>query len=219
MIDFAHARSEMIEGQIRPSGVFDLGVLEAILLVPREAFLKQEQAEFAYLDKEHALESDNNRRMPTPSSTAKLIELADVDAGDIVLDIACGTGYSTAILANLANSVIAIESDAGLVEQANAILADLDISNAAVVQGNLGRGLPAEAPFDVIIIEGAVEDIPKTLFDQLREGGRLAAIVGTGNSATAVLYTKSKTGIASISSFNASLPLLSEFAVKNEFAF
>ena len=219
MIDFAHARSEMIEGQLRPSGVFDLRVLEAILSVPREAFLTQEQAEFAYLDKEHPLQSDSNRLMPTPSSTAKLIELAEVEAGDIVLDIACGTGYSTAILAKLANSVVAIESDAGLVEKANAILAQMDISNAAVVQGELNRGLSAEAPFDVIIIEGAVEEVPATLFDQLRQGGRLVAIVGTGNSATAMLYVKGKTGITSVSAFNASLPLLAEFTAKPEFAF
>ncbi|MCF6301852.1 MAG: protein-L-isoaspartate O-methyltransferase [Devosiaceae bacterium] len=219
MIDFAHARTEMIEGQIRPSGVFDLRVLDAISAIRREEFLTQKQAEFAYIDKEHVLQSNNSRRMPTPSSTAKLIELAEVEAGDIVLDVACGTGYSTAILAQLANSVVAIESDAGLVEQANAILAEMDISNAAVVQGNLNKGLPSEAPFDVIIIEGAVEVIPEALFDQLRVGGRLAAVVGTGNSATAVLHVKSKSGVTAFPSFNASLPLLSEFAVKPGFSF
>lgn len=219
MTNFAHARSEMIEGQIRPSGVFDLPLLGALRKTPREVFLPDAQKEFAYLDSEQNLISSDNRQMATPAITAKLIELAEVTSGDIVLDIACGTGYSTAILALLANSVVALEMDENLVAQANLALAELDISNAAVVQGALTKGVPKEAPFDAILIQGAVEEIPKTLFDQLRDGGRLVAVIGSGNSATAVLHVKSGGQIAQIPSFNASVPRLSDFDKKSKFTF
>ena len=219
MTDFAHARSEMIEGQIRPSGVFDLDLLSALRKTPREVFLSDDQKEFAYLDAEQKLSSSDNRQMPTPAITAKLIELAEVGAGDIVLDIACGTGYSTAILALLANSVVALETDDDLVAQANLALAELNISNAAVVQGPLTKGVSKEAPFDAILIQGAVDEIPKALFDQLRDGGRLVAVIGSGNSATAVLHVKSGDHIAQIPSFNASVPRLSDFDKKPKFTF
>ena len=128
-------------------------------------------------------------------------------------------GYTTALLSHLANSVVALEADAALVEQANQILAELDISNAAVVHGSLVKGVPSEAPFDVILVQGAVGEIPKALFDQLRQGGRLVAVEGAGNAATAVLYVKSTSEIVKIPSFNASVPLLKEFTKKSEFAF
>ena len=219
MTDFAHARSEMIEGQVRPSGVFDLRVLDAMRAVPREDFLDDAHKQFAYLDAEQKLTSSANRQMPTPAITAKLIELAEVEPSDIVLDIACGTGYSTAILSHLANSVVALESNPDLVEQANQILVNLDVSNAAVVQGDLTKGVASEAPFDVILIQGAVGEVPKTLFDQLRDGGRLVAVIGTGNSASAVQFRKSGNQLSRIVSFNASVPVLEEFAKKTEFSF
>lgn len=219
MIDFSKARTDMIEGQLTTSGVLDANVLAAFSAVPREAFLESNKHEFAYTDKEHRLAGAIERYMGTPVSIGKLLELADISKDDIVLDVACGTGYSTALLAQLANSVVAIEVDSELVDKGNEILADLDISNAAIVKGPLAKGVASEAPFDVIVIQGAVGEVPASLFAQLREGGRLVAIIGTGSSANAVLHMKTQTGIARIPSRNACMPELAEFAKKPAFAF
>ncbi len=219
MTDFAKARIDMIEGQLRPSGVFDARVLAAVGQVPRERFVPQDQRQFAYLDKEHDLAGASGRRMGAPAQVAKLIELAGVGEDDIVLDVGCGSGYSTAVLAHLANAVVAIEEDGELVDRANEILADLDISNAAVIKGPLKKGAPGEAPFDVIVIEGAVDEVPAALFDQLRVGGRLVAIVGQGADATAVTYVRSEHSLDSFPAFNAILPPLAEMTKAPGFRF
>lgn len=212
MIDFARARSAMIEGQLRTSGVLDARVLEAMNAVPRETFLEEEHKELAYLDMAHPLEGQAHRYMGAPAPFARLVELAEIQPSDIVLDIACGSGYSSAVISQLANSVVAVESDAELVRRANQALAKLDIGNAAVVKGPLTAGAPKEAPFDVILIEGAVDFVPQALFDQLRDGGRLVALIGEGAGANAVLHVKGKKGVASVTAFNACLPELAEFA-------
>ena len=219
MVDFSKARTDMIEGQLSTSGVLNSKVLQAFSKVPREEFLDESQREFAYTDKVHKLAGATQRYLGTPVSIGKLLELADISKDDIVLDVACGTGYSTALLAQLANSVVAVEDDPELVEKGNEILGQLDISNAAIVKGPLAKGVAGEAPFDVILIQGAVGEVPASLLAQLREGGRLVAIIGTGNSANAVLHVKTKTGIARIPSRNACMPELVEFALKPAFAF
>lgn len=219
MIDFSKARTDMIEGQLSTSGVLDAKVLAAFSEVPREAFLEPAQHEFSYMDKEHRLVGATPRYMGTPVSIGKLLELADISRDDIVLDVACGTGYTTALLAQLANSVVAVEVDAALVDKGNEILAQLDISNAVIVKGPLAKGVASEAPFDVIIIQGAVGEVPTSLLAQLRDGGRLVAIIGTGSSANAVLHVKTQTGIARIPSRNACMTELAEFAKKPAFAF
>ncbi len=219
MIDFAGARAAMIEGQLRTSGVLDLRVLEAMLKVAREEFVDGDERQFAYVDRALKLPGGSGRLMGAPAPTARLIELAAIKADDIVLDVACGTGYSTAVIAHLANSVVAIESEPDLVMRANEILARLDIGNAAVIKAALARGAPDEAPFDVIIIQGTVQKVPKALLDQLRIGGRLVALVDQGGSASAFTYVKSENAIASVPFFNASLPALKELANAPEFVF
>lgn len=219
MIDFSAARTAMIEGQLQTSGVLDKRVLEAILKVPREEFIDADLRQFAYVDRALKLPGATGRFMGAPAPVARLIELAEIEPDDIVLDVACGTGYSTAIIAHLANSVVAIESDPALVARANENLAKLDIGNAAVIKAPLAKGAPDEAPFDVIIIQGTIPEVPKALLDQLRAGGRLVALIGKGGSATALTYVKSNNGIASVPSFNANLPELEELARAPGFAF
>jgi len=219
MIDFPAARTAMIEGQLQTSGVLDKRVLEAILKVPREEFVDDGVRQFAYLDRELKLPGTSGRFMGAPAPVARLIELAEIEPDDIVLDVACGTGYSTAIIAHLANSVVAIESMADLVARANENLAKLDIGNAAVIKAPLDKGAPDEAPFDVVIIQGAIAEVPTALLDQLRVGGRLVALVGKGGSATALTCVKSESGIASVPSFNANMPELKELTHAPGFAF
>jgi len=208
----------MIEGQLRTSGVFDLRVLAAFAKIPREAFLSAGQVPFAYADMDHKISDDPLRYMGAPAPLAKLIELGAPGPEDVVLDIACANGYTSAVLAQLASSVVGVESDGGLVNRADEIFAKLDIPNAAVIKGKPQDGAPSEAPFDVIIIGAAVDEVPKKLLEQLRDGGKLVALIGTGASASAVAYTKSEAGIAQVSSFNACLPRLAEFSRPHRFA-
>ncbi len=218
MIDFVQARKSMVEGQLMTSGVLEPRVLGAMGAVPREEFLGERQKPLAYLDMAHRLAGPAERYMATPVAFGKMVELAQIGSDDIVLDIACGTGYSTAVIAQLANSVVAVETEEAMVARANQILARLDIGNAAVIKAPLKKGAPAEAPFDVVVVEGAVGAVPQALFDQLRVGGRLVALFGDGASATAMLHVKGEDEIARVEAFNSSLPPLRELFPKPAFS-
>ena len=215
MTDFAQARKQMIDGQLQTSGVFARKVLAAMSGVPREYFVPEQYRQLAYLDRDQPL--GNNRYLASPAAMAKLIDLADISPDDIVLDVACGTGYSTAVISHVANAVVALESDSVLAEKANENLLELDISNAAVVHGPMDRGVASESPFDVITIQGAVEAVPPRLLDQLREDGRLVAVIGSGASAQATRFVKTSSGISPVPLSNVHMPLLDQLTPKKEF--
>ncbi len=217
MVDFARARRTMVDNQLRTSGITDWRILDAMNRVPRERFVPDHRASFAYSDEDIPLSP--GRTLVAPADFARIVQLADVGSQDVVLDVGCGTGYSTAVLSALANAVVALESDEVLTGKANDILADLDIGNAAVVAGPVEQGLAREAPFDVIILEGSVDEVPAALFAQLRDGGRLVAVLGDGNAAVAHLYVKSGEDVAGTPTFNVSLPPLSAIAPAPEFVF
>lgn len=217
MADFARARRTMVDNQLRTSGITNWRILDAMNRVPREKFVPDHHAPFAYSDENIPLSP--RRTLASAASFARLVQLAEVNSQDVVLDVGCGTGYSAAVLSNLANAVVALESDEVLAAKGNDILADLDIGNAAIVAGPIEAGVPREAPFDVVILEGAVDAVPPALFEQLRDGGRLVAAMGTGNAAVVHLFVKTGTDVASTASFNASLPVLGQFAQKEEFVF
>lgn len=217
MVDFARARRTMVDNQLRTSGITSWRILDAMNRVPREKFVPEHQVPFAYSDDAIPLSSD--RTLAAPADFARLVQLAEIDSQDVVLDVGCGTGYSTAVLSMLGNAVVALDSEEVLVGQANDVLAGLDIGNAAAVAGPIENGVPKEAPFDVIVLEGAVDVVPPALFDQLRDGGRLVAVLGKGNAAVAHLYVKTGKDVAATPSFNASLPLLGTFASAPAFVF
>lgn len=217
MLDFARARRTMVDNQLRTAGITNWRILDVMNQVPRERFVPEARKALAYSDENIAL--SETRTLVYPAAFAKLVQLAEVDAEDVVLDVACGTGYSTAVLAGLASAVVALDDEDALVEQANDILADLDIGNAAAVCGPLETGVVKEAPFDIIMLEGAVERVPDTLFAQLREGGRLVAVIGSGNAAVAHLFVKSGAETVSRTSFNLSLPELDAFKRAPAFVF
>lgn len=218
MTDFENARHVMVESQLRTINVHDKPLLSQVLEVPRELFVPDERKALAYADVAHDLGAANGRCLADAGAFAKLVQLAGVTSDDIVLDIACGTGYSTAVLAGLANAVVALEDDQGLVEQADANLSKLEIGNAAVLKGELTAGVPAEAPFDVIVIEGEIEQVPQTLLDQLKEGGRLVAAVKRGPTASAELYVRAEGEITSRREFDIHMPELLVFRKPVEFA-
>jgi len=150
---------------------------------------------------------------------ARLVQAAQVGSQDVVLDIACATGYSSAVLARLANTVVALECDEGLANIAGETLPDVGVSNVAVVTGPLEAGWPSAAPYDVIVIGGSVEVIPPELVDQIRAGGRLVAVVGQGMAGSGTVYTKSRCAFSGRRVFNAALRGLPGFAAVKAFVF
>lgn len=217
MIDFEAARAKMVDGQIRTTDVTSHSILSAFLSVPREAFVPDHLKPLAYIDED--LQIAAGRYLMDPSPLAKLLQLAAISADDLVLEVGAGTGYVSALLGRLAGAVVALESDVDMAAKAKALLAGVDAQNVTVVTGALQAGCAAEAPYDLIFINGAVEDVPSALFDQLREGGRLVTVVGQGHSARATLFVKAGGGISSTSFFNASIRQLPGFQKAREFVF
>ncbi len=220
--DFSEQRVKMVDSQVRTTDVTAAPLLEAMLTVPREAFVPAKRKNLAYID-EHILISDDREHGPRylmqPSPFAKLAQLAEIRPGDVVLDVGAGTGYSTAVLSHLARSVVALESDPKLAEQAKSTLAGLGRDNVSVVLGPLQAGHTAQAPYDVIFVGGSVEKLPAALVDQLKEGGRLVVVEGRGNAGVARLYVKSNGIATGRRAFNAALKPLPGFERTPAFEF
>lgn len=208
-MDFSLARQNMVDSQIRPNGVTNPGLIAAMDVVPRERFVPDEKISLAYADE--YLELANGRFMLSPMVTGKLLQLAQICSSDLVLDVGPATGYSTALAAHLAESVVGIEQDGDLCEQAGENLIELNITNAAIICGQHTKGVASEAPFDVIILNGRVEQIPQTLLDQLAQEGRLVAIVGDPNNARFEIVTRRDGTFSTMAKFNVFAPILTGF--------
>mgnify|MGYP002621637730 CR=1 FL=1 len=215
--DFQELRVKMVDGQVRTTDVTDAAILSAMLEVPREEFVPARLRSLAYVDEDIQIaEGDASRGaagrfLMRASPFAKLVQLGEVRAGDLVLDVGAGTGYSSAILARIAGFVVALESDAALAGEAGARLAALGCDNVSVVEGALAAGHAAQAPYDVILIEGAVDEVSPALIDQLKDGGRLVAVVGEGNAGRATVWLKEGGLVSSRAAFNAAVPMLEAF--------
>jgi protein-L-isoaspartate(D-aspartate) O-methyltransferase len=216
MTDFAAARRNMVDGQVRTADVTDLRIISAMLAVPREMFLPPAKAGLAYLDLDVPA-GEGGRRLLKPMVLAKLIHAADLAGTDRVLDVGCTTGYAAAVLARIAGQVVALEQDAALAKAAEAALVALP--NVAVQTGMLTEGWPRAAPYDAIVVEGAVELAPEMLLRQLNDGGRLVCVLGAGPSAKAMLYRRSGQDFGSRPIFDAAAPLLPGFVKPPQFAF
>jgi protein-L-isoaspartate(D-aspartate) O-methyltransferase len=218
MQNFTIARENMIESQVRPNGITDQRLIAAMSKVPREQFVPDNLKSIAYMDEDIALpvgEGGTRRYLLEPMAFARLVQAAKVQADDIVLDVGGGTGYSAAVLGQLAQTVVAIESDGALVQTANENMLRLEASNVAIIESALKDGYAAEGPYDAIIINGRVGVVPEDLLAQLADGGRLVAVVGTTDVAQARVYTRSGSQIADRHVFDASIPALSEFDQPN----
>ncbi|MCO6385907.1 MAG: protein-L-isoaspartate O-methyltransferase family protein [Aliihoeflea sp.] len=213
--DYAVQRRKMVDGQLRTTDVSDVAVLDAMASVAREEFVPGRKKSLAYIDEDieiaPARKDAPARFLMEPSPFGKLLQLAEIRPDDFILDVGAGTGYSAAILSRIGSSVIALESDPDLAAAATDTLSRLGFDNVAVVEGALAEGLPSEAPFDVIVIEGAVDEIPTSLFDQMKEGGRLVAVLGHGNAGKATLFLKENGIIATRRAFNSAIKPLVEF--------
>jgi protein-L-isoaspartate(D-aspartate) O-methyltransferase len=220
MIDYAQARRAMVDNQLRTSSITDRRLLAAMGAVPREQFVPESRRPLAYIDATHRLVDERGgRALPAPAQFARLVQLAGVRSGDRVLDVGCGSGYSTVVLAELAAEVVGVEETAALVELARGNLAALQVGNASVVQAPLAAGAPETGPYDVILIEGEVGSVPEPLQAQLAEGGRLVAVLGRPGIGVAHRFVRSGDDVAGRPEFDARMPALTLPGPTDQFVF
>ncbi len=218
MDDYAARRAHMVEGQIRPNKVTDRTLIEALYHVPREVFVPEGLRGVAYVDED--LEITSGRYIMEPVVLARLLQAAEAGPDDMALDIGCGTGYSTALLGRIAGTAVGLESDPALVARASELLTELEIDNAVVVEGKLTEGYARQAPYDVILICGAVAEVPSAISDQLSEGGRLLAVVERRpRIGKATLFTRTGGLVSGREIFDAAIPPLPGFETAPGFVF
>ena len=217
MIDYAAAREAMVDRQVRTADVTRYPIIAAMLAVPREDFLPAALRPVAYLGEHVPLAP--GRVLLDPRVFAKLIEALEPGPGDLVLDVGCGLGYSAAVLARMAEAVVALESDPVMAAEAEALLAAHGVDNAVVQQGPLHEGVAEHGPFDAVILEGAVETLPRAIEAQLKVGGRIAAIFAEGAAGQARLGLRTPQGISWRRIFDATAPVLPGFAATKAFEF
>jgi protein-L-isoaspartate(D-aspartate) O-methyltransferase len=210
MSDFSTARQKMVDGQVRTSDVTDNRIIDAMLAVPREAFVPENQRPLAYLD----LDLDVSEGAPAkrflikPAVTAKMLQAADIKDTDRVLVVGCATGYAAALVAELAGLVTATESESALAAEAKATLAELGLGNATVQTAPAAEGYSANAPYDVIVLNGATEITPDRLYRQLKEGGRLVGVFAMTQPPRAMIVTHSHDDFGTRTLFDATAPVL-----------
>lgn len=221
--DFEELRRAMVDSQVRTTDVTDLPLIEAMLDVPREAFVPARQKPFAYTDRDIPLDGATGatpRYLMQASPFAKMAQLAEIRKDDVVLDIGCGLGYSSAVLSRLGAAVIALESDDDLAAKASETLAANGFDSVAVVNGPLEHGYVSEGPYDVIFINGSVGVLPDALLDQLKPEGRLVVVEGQGLDGLVRLYLRDDEGVISDRrAFNAAVKPLPGFEKTAEFEF
>lgn len=214
MVDTATQRTNMVESQVLTSDVTDHRILRAMRRLPRERFVPPALAGLAYMDEAVPLTppGEGRRWLLAPRVEAKLIQLADVGSEDAVLDVGSASGYSAAILAGLARTVVALENNELLAGTSRRNLADLDLGNVSVVSGPLTAGWPGKAPYDAILLQGAISLPLEALFDQLKDGGRLVAIVNEEGIGKATIWRRLGRSVDAWVAFDASAPELPGFA-------
>ncbi len=216
MTDFAARRMTMVDTQVRPSDVTKFPIIDAMLSIPREAFVPDDRIEAAYVGENLPLAP--GRVMLDPRTLAKMLDALDVQPGNMVLDLGCGLGYSTAVLARLCQTVVAVEEDAAMAARAQGLLSAHGFDNAAVIAGPIAAGAPKHGPYDVIALQGGVEEVPEALVAQLAEGGRIAAVFVEGRLGTVRLGLRHGGRVTWRHAFNAAAPVLPGFARVRSFS-
>lgn len=216
MSEFATRRVMMVDTQVRPSDVTKFPIIDAMLTVPRETYVPADRREAAYVGENLPLAP--GRVVLEARTMAKLLDALDIQPRELVLDLGSGLGYSAAVIARLAETVVAVEEDETLAVEAQRLLSEEGVDNAVVVTAPLAAGSVKCAPYDVITIEGGVEQVPETILSQLKDGGRIGAVFMDGAVGTARIGYKTGEAVTWRSAFNASAPVLAGFRATRGFA-
>jgi len=217
-MDFDKAREIMVDSQIRPDDVTEPAIVGAFLRTPREVFVPNARKGVAYSELEIA--TSPGRALWIPRDTAKLIKMAAIQPSDVVLVVGAGAGYEAALISHLADTVIALEESAALVEAMSQRFSAIGVDRAAPVEGPLEKGLPGQAPFDVIYVAGMIEEMPEVWAQQLRDGGRLAAVMAdAGGMGRGKVFTKAGGTLSAREGFDACPPRFAAFDRKPSFSF
>jgi protein-L-isoaspartate(D-aspartate) O-methyltransferase len=210
MSGFSTARQNMVDCQVRPSDVTDTRIIDAMLALPREAFVPPTQRELAYLDLDLDVSDGGSARryLIKPVVTAKMLQAAGIGHTDHVLVAGCATGYTAALVAKLAGRVTATETVPALAAKARDVLAQLGLGNVTVRAADAAAGDPADAPYDVIVLDGATEITPEHLYQQLKDGGRLVGVFAQTRPPRAMIVTRSHGDFGNRALFDASVPVL-----------
>lgn len=206
MSDFTARRTMMVDTQVRPSDVTKFPIIEAMLSVPREEFVPAAQREAAYMGEN--LDLGQGRVLLEPRTLAKMLDALAIGPDELVLDIGCGLGYSTAVIAHMAEAVVAVEDDAAMVTEAQEALMAVGADNAILHEAPLAEGAAAHGPYDVIVVQGGVAQIPEAILAQLKDGGRIAAVFMEGALGEVRLGYKRGEQVSWRMSFNAAAPVL-----------
>ena len=209
MTDFAKRRTTMVDNQIRPSDVTKFPIIDAMLMIAREDFVPDSKREAAYVGEN--IELGAGRVILEPRSLAKMLDAVNVQPGEMVLDLGCAYGYSAAVLSRLAEAVVAVESDPIMSKEASSALSVAGADNVALVEGPLAEGAPQHGPYDVIVIQGAVEQVPQAVLDQLSEGGRIACLFQDGALGACRIGYRIDGSMSWRFAFNAAAPVLPGF--------
>lgn len=216
-MDLNHLNKNMVEGQIKPLGNISDQVLNAFISMPRDLFVPAELKNLSYLEKN--IDLDNDRFLLKASLIAKIISIADFNSNDTVLIIGSSTGYSSAILSNIAETVISIEEDDGLVNFSESVVLNKEIDNVVFLKKELNKGCPEHGPFNKILIEGSIESIPDHLFQQLDENGKMIAMIVKGDLSEVREFNKVGDNIGSKFLFSCEAPKLNAFNKTDSFNF
>lgn len=209
MTDFAARRSMMVDTQVRPSDVTKFPIIDAMLSVPREAFVPRDKREAAYVGE--TVDLGDGRVVLEPRTLAKMLDALDIAGDELVLDIAAGYGYSSAVIARMAEAVVAVEDDEERAAEAQTALSDNHADNVILHVGPLSDGAEIHGPFDVILLQGAVEHLPEGLLEQLKDGGRIACLFAEGALGVVRIGYKIDGNVTWRFAFNAGAPVLPGF--------
>ena len=215
MSDFASRRTMMVDTQVRPSDVTKFPIIDAMLTIAREDFVPAAQREAAYLGEN--LDLGQGRVVLDPRTLAKMLDALAISNDELVLDVGCAMGYSAAVIAHMAEAVVAVEDDEAMAQEAQDALAQSGSDNVMVHTGPLNEGAPKHGPYDVIIIEGGVVEVPQELTDQLKDGGRIAAIFIKGALGEVRVGHKRDDHVSWRMTFNAGAPVLEGFTRESAF--
>lgn len=215
MSEFASRRMMMVDTQVRPSDVTKFPIIEAMLHVPREVYVPRDKREAAYVGAN--VEIAPGRVLLDARTLAKMLDALDIQPDELVLDLGCGLGYAAAVMARLAETVVAVEEDETLAAEAQRVLSEEGVDTAVVVTAPLAGGAAKHGPYDVILVEGGVETLPDAIAEQLKDGGRIAAVFLDGALGTVRIGHKIDGRISWRFAFNAAAPVLPGFGKRQGF--